>query len=604
MPRNLVSVLALGILMLFASACSLGTSQGGGEAAADPTRSLDIAQVATPLAASPSADDDAAVETSVPEPGTAGTVSSAAPTATETTASGPNTAAPTEAPSPTVEATSAPQPNAAEATATVAPTEPAPTSTPEPVVTLYVATEDYVDLNLRAQPSTESEILDAMPYRTAVRATGSPVAADDGQKWYKVEYKGQSGYAAAWLLSEKQPAAKPPGLRGVVSDARTGQPVSWAWVYLGNQIARTDSAGRYVHTLPAGERDLVVMAPGYARFSAQAAKVSNGRVALQPFDAKGVYMPFYQSARPADVERMFDMIERTTLNSIVIDIKSDEGYVWRSNVPMAREIGASKDDMDLQAFTAAAHERGIYVIGRFTVFKDPTLARARPQMAIASTEGGLWDDTGGILYADPFDRRVWQYMGDLAVDMAAQGVDEIQYDYIRFPVDGDLSTARYSAESTGESRIRQITGFTQYMEQRLRPSQVFISADIFGRVVWHPEDPNTGQVLDQFAQYVDYVSPMLYPSGFNEGSGGYDIPTENSYGLLKQSLELSADRLQGTSTKVRPWLQSFPDYAWDVPYGLTQYLEQRRAAEEVGTSGWLYWNAAGEYDERTFVDNP
>lgn len=597
MPRNLTSAITLVLLIVLASACGGGKSEGSRESTttATPSRAAQDSQLETPISNLEEDPDTDGTEESAPEQLETPTdaLASAEPTAEPTTVQEPqSTAEPltTEVPTATPPPTATPQPTA--------------TNTPVPVITLYVTTEDYVDLNLREEPSTDSDILGTMPYRAPVRAIGAPISTDEGEDWYKVEYKSQTGYAAAWLLSEKQPAPKPPGLRGVVTDAETGRPIPWAWVYLGDHIERTDESGRYQYNQPAGDKELVVLAPGYARYSAQASRVSGGRVALDRFDARGVYMPFFQSARPADVERMFDMIERTTLNSIVIDVKSDEGFVWHSNVPLARQIGASKDDMDLRAFTEAAHKRGIYVIGRFTVFKDSTLATARPDLAITSTEGGLWEDGGGILYADPFDRRVWQYMGDLAVEMAAQGVDEIQYDYVRFPVDGDLSTARYSAESTGESRIRNITSFAQYMEQRLRPSQVFISADIFGRVVWHPEDPNTGQVLDQFAQYVDYVSPMLYPSGFNEGSGGYDIPAENSYGIIKQSLEHSENRLEGIYTEVRPWLQSFADYAWGVPYGLPQFLEQRRAAEEIGTSGWLYWNAAGQYDERTFVENP
>ncbi|MDQ3855230.1 MAG: putative glycoside hydrolase, partial [Chloroflexota bacterium] len=283
---------------------------------------------------------------------------------------------------------------------------------------------------------------------------------------------------------------------------------------------------------------------------------------------------------------------------------SDEGLVWRSDVPLARQIGASVDSMDLSAFTAEAHRRGIYVIGRFTVFKDPRLAIHRPDLAITTPQGKPWEDAPGVAYADPFEPRVWQYMGDLATEMATHGVDEIQYDYVRFPVDGDLSTARYRRESTTETRPPQITAFVRYMEQRLRPMKVFISADIFGRVVWHPVDAYTGQILEDFVPYVDYVSPMLYPSGFNAGSGGYDVPTQHSYGLMKQSLLLTKQRLESAAALSRPWLQSFDDYAFHQPYGLQQYLEQRRAAEEVGTSGWLYWNAAGVYDERTFAERP
>ncbi len=481
---------------------------------------------------------------------------------------------------------------------------PTPTSRPLPLRTLYITTEQYADANLRAKPSITAEIIRTLPYRASVRADAIPRRDADGDEWYRVRYGSESGYVAATLLSAQQPRSKPPGLRGVVADAGTGDPVAGAWVYLGNDIVRTTNEGRYTFRLPPGDETLTVMAPGYAKFEAQAAAVQKGRVSLEPFDARGVYLPFFSAARPEDADRIFAMIEDTTLNSIVIDIKSDEGLVWKTSVPLAKDIGASVDSMDLRAFTAEAHRRGIYVIGRFTVFKDPKLATARPGLAIRSSEGGLWEDAPRVRYADPFDGDAWQYLGDLAVDLAAQGIDEIQYDYIRFPVDGDVSTARYDEDATPESRPAQITSFVRYMEQRLRPSRVFISADIFGRVVFHPVDVDTGQILEDFVEHVDYVSPMLYPSGFNRGSGGFDYPTRNSYGLIKESLRLTNERLAGIGVRTRPWLQSFKDYQFGDPYGLPQYLEQRRAAEEMGTSGWLFWNPAAVYDERTFMGGP
>lgn len=563
--------------------------------------------------------------TPVPDPtpvvsrssGASGDVDGLTPTTARPTAMRPDRAGaplatatdPAVAPPSGPEATSAPAetppPSDAEPAAEPTPAEePTPTSTPRTERTMYVDTDEYLEANLRAKPTTDSRALRALPYRSEVAAAPEPVRNAEGERWYRVRYRSTVGYMYADLLSAERPTPIPPGVRGVVVSQETGRPVAGAWVYLGDRIERTDGQGRYRFRVPASRQTLTVMAPGYAKFDARAARVAGGRVALRPFDARGVYLPFYSAARSAEVERIFDMIERTTLNAIVIDVKSDEGLVWRSRVPLARSIDASVDYMDLRGFVRRAHERGIYVIGRFTVFKDPRFANARPTLAIRSTEGGLWEDAPGVAYADPFQTAVWEYMGDLAEEAAAQGVDEIQYDYVRFPVDGDLSTARYAEEATDESRPRQINAFVDYMEDRLRPHKVFISADIFGRVVFHPVDPNTGQILEDFVEHVDYVSPMLYPSGFNEGSGGFGIPTQHSYGLIKESLRLTNERLEGKTARARPWLQSFADYAFDEPYGLPQHLEQRRAAEEMDTSGWLFWNPAATYDPRAFVANP
>ncbi|GAC1364933.1 MAG: putative glycoside hydrolase [Herpetosiphon sp.] len=393
------------------------------------------------------------------------------------------------------------------------------------------------------------------------------------------------------------------GILGSVSDRATGKPIAQAWVYLNDTMTRTNELGQYTFSGAADNGMLTVLAPGYAKWSAPAPSI-NGRVELVPFAARAAYLPYGLASQAAQRNRMFDMIKRTALNAVVIDVKSDDGFVWRSGVPLAKQVGASDDTLDLRAFAADAHQRGIYVIGRFTIFKDTVLVRARPELAIHRPDGDIWRDPPGNGYADPFVTTTWQYYADLAKDIAAQGVDEIQYDYIRFPVDGDMKTAQYHSEATGKTRIAAITQFVTFMEQQLRTQKVFISVDIFGRVVWHPVDPDTGQTLEQIAAHVDYVSPMLYPSGFNTGSGGFDRPPEHPYEIIKQSLERTVPRIKGLPVRVRPWLQAFQDYAWNIPYGLAEYLGQRQAADELGTSGWMYWNPLGRYDERTFAANP
>ncbi len=393
-------------------------------------------------------------------------------------------------------------------------------------------------------------------------------------------------------------------MTGVVRDAETGKAITGAWVYLGDEIARTNKAGRYRFARDAEAQRLTVMAAGYAKAELGARDAADGRVELRRFDARGVYLPFYTAMIPAQRERIFDLINDTALNAVVVDIKSDDGLVWDAEVPLAREIGATYDGFDLGEFVRQAHERDIYVIGRFTVFKDTKLATNRPQWAIQSSEGGLWTDDTKNRYTDPFDERAWEYYADLAVEAAELGVDEIQWDYVRFPVDGDLNTLRVDGEYNEESRINQITEFLAYTERRLRPSKVYISADIFGLTVWHTRENYLGQRLERVAQHIDYVSPMLYPSGFNAGSGGYDVPPAHPYGLIKQSLEKTYPRIEGMPVRVRPWLQAFHDYAWGIPYEVPQEVAQRKASEDMDTSGWLFWNPAAKYDPDSFVANP
>lgn len=487
-----------------------------------------------------------------------------APSPTRQVAEVVSTAAPTEASGQSDQPTAVP---------TDVPTErPAPTTPPEPTVAPTATTEPT-----RAPEPTAMPKATQAPKATATRepeATEEPVA----------------------------PAGA--ALAGVVTDSETGEPVPQAWVWLGDEMTRADKAGKYAFAGPGGNESLTVMAPGYAKFEEKASSLEGGRAELEPFAAKGVFLPIFLASSESTVERIFDMIEQTTLNSIVVDVKSDDGFVWKSNVPLAREIGAADRSLDLKAFTEKAHKRGIYVIGRFVVFKDNTYPKARKHHAITSTEGGLWLDYRGLAYTDPFEEEAWDYLGDLAQDIAAQGVDEIQYDYVRFPVDGDLSTDVYKEDSNPESRVRQITKFMRYMEGRLRQSKVFISADLFGLTAWTREEQGTGQRIQDVGRYLDYISLMLYPSGFSEGFDGFQYPTEHPYEIIKDSVEQADKRLKGLPVRQRPFLQAFKDYAWGKPFGVPQHLAQRRAAEELGTSGWLYWNPAAKYVPESFVENP
>jgi hypothetical protein len=409
---------------------------------------------------------------------------------------------------------------------------------------------------------------------------------------------------------EPTATAQPSGERvtGSVVDSDTGKPVAGAWVYLGSEIARTNKSGRYRFPQGAADGPLTVMAAGYAKTQFGAGDARNGRLEIKPFDARAVYLPFYYIPIPEQRERVLDLIEdpKSALNAVVVDIKSDEGLVWNTDVPLANQIGAVYESVDLKDFVREAHSRNIYVIGRFTVFKDTKLAKARPQWAIHSSEGGLWSDATENRYIDPYDERAWRYFADLCEEAARLGVDEIQWDYVRFPVDGDLNTLRVDGTYTPESRVNQITEYMAYMERRLRPFKVYLSADIFGLTVWHTDENYLGQRLERVAHHLDYVSPMLYPSGFNAGSGGYDEPSAHPYGLIKQSLQHTYERLNvlGLPVKVRPWLQAFYDYQFGIPYEVPQERAQRRAAEEMGTSGWLFWNPAAKYDPQSFIKNP
>jgi hypothetical protein len=174
------------------------------------------------------------------------------------------------------------------------------------------------------------------------------------------------------------------------------------------------------------------------------------------------------------------------------------------------------------------------------------------------------------------------------------GFDEIQFDYVRFP---EAPGLLFSKENTQENRIEAITGFLSEARARLAPYNVFLSADIFGYVCWNRNDTNVGQQLEELATHLDYISPMLYPSGFSHGLGRIKNPVQNPYEIVFLSLNRARERTGLPALRFRPWLQAFRDYAFDRRhFGRNEVRAQTLASEEFGANGWMLWNARNVYN--------
>jgi hypothetical protein len=282
---------------------------------------------------------------------------------------------------------------------------------------------------------------------------------------------------------------------------------------------------------------------------------------------------------------------RDGLNTLELDVKDENGQVGfrRPAVPLARQIGAARRYYDAHGVARATHERGVYLIGRIVVFEDPILAEKRPALAIRTSGGDVWRNAGGLAWANPYDRRVWKYNVDLAAAAARAGFDEIQFDYVRFPTDGDVSAAVY----TGKTRQRKaavIADFLEYAAQRLRPLGVRVSADVFGLSA--TRNMGIGQKPSALAPYVDAIYPMVYPSHF--GPGEYNLPDPNAQPGRTVALALRDFdvALRGTKTRLVPWLQ---DFTLGRTYRPADVQEQIQAARDAAVEGFMLWNAEGLY---------
>jgi hypothetical protein len=214
-------------------------------------------------------------------------------------------------------------------------------------------------------------------------------------------------------------------------------------------------------------------------------------------------------------------------------------------------------------------------------------------LAVHNQAGHIWTDREGLAWTDPFRHEVWDYVLGVAEEAARLGFDEIQFDYLRFPDEPGLV---FSKPATEANRVAAISGFLAEAARRLTPYNVFVAADVFGYVLWNANDTDIGQRLEDLAPHLDYISPMLYPSSFQYGIPGYANAVAAPHEIVNLSLRNAQKRTGLPALRFRPWLQDFRDYAFDHRvFGAAEIGAQIRAAEEIGSDGWMLWNPRNNY---------
>lgn len=495
-------------------------------------------------------------------------------------------------------------------------------------------------VRLRPRPLTATVLsaLDGSPVAGATLQLRGRIATsdEDGQAHFRrIPPRGELRIAHPAYVPQTVPydAGTPPllrllprVLRGAVLDAAGGQPLSRTQVLANGLPLPLDAGGQFQLanlTLPL---TLTLRHPGYRIARLTLLPTGDGlrlegahlqpqpcppaqpptavpclQLALSPFSARAIYIPFSLLAHPDAVLGLLDLAARTELNAVVLDVKGDRGLLaWDSHVLQADALGIDGNRegwLALDTFLAEARARGLYTIARLVVFKDNPLAFGKPELAVTQADGSIWTDGEGLAWANPFREEVWDYNIALAKEVAAMGFDEINLDYIRFPSDGDVTAIVYAEENTAQTRTEAIRAFMRRMREALAPYPVALSADVFGLTVWvTPEsDMNIGQRVVDIAPFVDYLSPMVYPSTFAAGNLGFDDPAAHPYEVIFRSVQAAAGRVP-PPVVVRPWLQAY----W---YSTGEMLRQKQAARDANAGGWVWWNAAGVYDE-TIFDSP
>ena len=284
-------------------------------------------------------------------------------------------------------------------------------------------------------------------------------------------------------------------------------------------------------------------------------------------------------------------LKKDGLNTVEIDLKDESGNVsFVKGAPaIARHDGAARAYFNPAEAVAQAHKAGIYVIGRVVSFEDPITAVAHPDMAIHRSDGSIWTTSGGLAWLNPYSRKAWRYDVDVAVAAAKAGFDEIQFDYTRFPSDGDLSIIRYPGAHPQPMKLT-IAAYLRYAASRLHPLGVRVSADVFGLSA--TRDLGIGQFPSQIGKVVDTIYPMTYPSHYTPGE--YNLPNPNAAprATVADSLRDFRAQLDGERAAVVPWLQ---DFSLGRTYSASDVAAQIAAAREAVTGGFMLWNAAGVY---------
>ena len=322
-----------------------------------------------------------------------------------------------------------------------------------------------------------------------------------------------------------------------------------------------------------------------------------------PEKVKGIYLTAYSFLNKNQREYLLDLVRTTELNTVVIDLKDQNGaFIFPPKSDILKELPQARSSFDFETFHGLLEEleaEGIYTIARVLTFQDPSAANGIPSLALKNKRGKIWKNWLGISWLDPTNRSAWEIPVLQAQEAVELGFDEIQFDYIRFPSDGNLRTIEYANYPDGTKKYEVMHDFFEYLATELEPLGTKISADLFGMTYWlvsnREEDLNIGQRVVDAAKYFDYLSPMIYPSHYPKNFLGYKNPAEHPYAVVKKGLDdgnVLMKRIENPKAKTRPWIQ---DFDLGSIYDKEKVRAQIRACDQTGAAGWILWSARNVY---------
>lgn len=307
---------------------------------------------------------------------------------------------------------------------------------------------------------------------------------------------------------------------------------------------------------------------------------------------KGIYLNSYDFLNSEKMSSIKTIIDETVVNTLVIDVKTDHGHLmYDSNVQESYEINNERIKFSKESLKDLKTNHNIYLIGRVVAFQDPLFAKTYEESSVFDSKTNSIFSQNGQYFLDPSDQKSRNYVLNVAIEACRLGFDEIQFDYIRYP-DTVHSNLVYKEESTFNNRTRNINSFLDDATKILHGEGCLVSADIFGYVLQTKSDNGIGQHLESIVKSVDFISPMVYPSHYSNGSFGYQYPNKYPYEVISAALNDGLSR--GIEIKqLRPYLQGFWHTTEDVRLNI-------KAAEDMGLD-WIIWNNSSMYDANYFT---
>lgn len=317
-----------------------------------------------------------------------------------------------------------------------------------------------------------------------------------------------------------------------------------------------------------------------------------------PSVVKAVYVSSWTAGSAKYRDPVIKLIDNTELNAIVVDIKDSTGRIgFNVSDQDLQKLGTTEKRIpDVHALTNLLHQKNIYIIGRIAVFQDPYLAKKKPEWSITKkSDGTVWKDHKGLSFLDPANKEVWKYIVAIAHDAYAEGFDEINFDYVRYPSDGNIKDINYHL-AKGRTRADNLEAFFVYLHQEVKKDQnIPMSADLFGLTTESLDDMGIGQVWEKALPNFDFLAPMVYPSHYPPGQDGFKNPAEHPYEIINKALIGAVNKTKAKNEdihKIRPWLQ---DFNLGAVYTKEMVRAEIKAVTDNGLSSWMLWDANNKY---------